>query len=195
MSAMQAVAVVVAMVIGGVTGAVSDVEEAARQELSQPEPVAPPVAARQAQPGSSHPVPPAQPRHTPFVAPTTAPISERFDHDAGAYGPGNRGLDFATSHGDEVRAIGDGAVTFSGPVANVSWVTVQHPNGLRSTVGPMARIDVDVGDLVRRGQIVGTVDGPLHLSIRRGDRYLDPEPLLSFGRLRAVLVPVGGQKG
>lgn len=182
MSAAGVVAVVVSMVVGGVASAVGvaggvvgvmDVVESKGVAESQ-----------------RVPSPPGEW----FVPPTAAAISERFDHDAGAYGPGNRGLDFATAPGDEVRAIGDGVVTFSGPVAGDVWVTVQHPNGLRSTVGPMRRSDVVAGERVRRGQVVGTVRAALHLSIREGERYLDPEPLLWFGRLRAVLVPVPSEK-
>ncbi|NLA35296.1 MAG: M23 family metallopeptidase [Actinobacteria bacterium] len=130
-----------------------------------------------------------------FVAPTAAPIADRFDHDAGAYGPGNRGLDFATAPGERVWAIGDGVVVFAGPVAGKRWVTVAHPNGLRSTVGPLQRIDVAPGESVRLGQPLGTVASTLHLSIRDGDRYLDPEPLLALGRVRAILVPAQKRAG
>lgn len=135
-----------------------------------------------------------------FLAPTEAPIVERFDHDAGRYGPGNRGISFETPAGSVVSAIGDGVVTFAGPVAGTVWVTVMHtgvetatagyPAGLRSTVGPMASIDVAAGEQVIAGQRLGTSAGRVGLTIRDGDTYLDPEPFIARVRMTARLVPV-----
>jgi murein DD-endopeptidase MepM/ murein hydrolase activator NlpD len=90
-----------------------------------------------------------------------------------------------------VKAIGPGVVSFAGPVAGRIVATIRHPGGLRSSYTGLAGLAVRRGDRVDGGQIVGLAAGPLHLGVRRGDRYLDPASL--FGRPvgggRAILVP------
>lgn len=125
----------------------------------------------------------------PFVRPVLGEIIDHFDHNAGPYGAGSRGVTFAAQPGADISAVGTGTVTFAGAVAGRTWVTVQHPNGLRSTVGELASVEVRRGETVGRGTLLGTSVGAVLLTIRDGDRYLDPEPLLLSGSLRARLVP------
>lgn len=124
-----------------------------------------------------------------FGAPVPGEIIDHFDHNAGPYGAGSRGATFAAQPGADISAVGTGTVTFAGAVAGRTWVTVQHPNGLRSTVGELASVEVRRGETVGRGTLLGTSVGAVLLTIRDGDRYLDPEPLLLSGSLRARLVP------
>lgn len=142
---------------------------------------APPVGASIAAAGD--------PRYRP---PTPRPVVRSFDVGPGPYAAGNRGLDYGTSAGDSVTAIGDGTVVFAGPVAGVEWVTVAHPDGLRSSLGPLAVVAVEAGREVRAGDLVGTASGTLHLGVRRGSAYLDPASLFAAdgpARLIPVRVP------
>ena len=125
-----------------------------------------------------------------FSPPLDRPVERPFDVSNGPYGRGNRGLDYAVRPGDVAAAIGDGTVVFAGSVAGRQWVTVLHPDGLRSSSGPMATIDVSAGDRVVRGQRIGTTGSTFHLGVRRGSTYIDPATLFRVKRRHARLVPV-----
>ena len=60
-----------------------------------------------------------------------------------------------------------GTVLFAGDVAGVLWVTVRHPDGVRTTYGPLAGLAVLAGQLVAGGDIIGTTAGRLLLTARR----------------------------
>lgn len=123
-----------------------------------------------------------------YRPPVAAPVIDAFREPAGPYGPGNRGLEYATTTGAPVLAIGAGRVAFAGQVAGRLAVTVRHPDGLRSSVTGLAEVLVEAGDLVALGAPLGRSGPRTHLGVRDGARYLDPAAL--FGRRRrAVLVP------
>lgn len=113
------------------------------------------------------------------------PIVHRFDAPAQRWLPGHRGIDLGGLTGEPVRAVADGVVAYSGVIAGVGVVSVQHPDGLRSTYQPV-QDRVGRGEQVRSGQMLGTLDGAghcglrtcLHLGAKRGDAYLDPLLLL-----------------
>jgi murein DD-endopeptidase MepM/ murein hydrolase activator NlpD len=128
------------------------------------------------------------PSPTRYRPPVDRPVVDPFRAPAHPYGPGNRGLEYDTVPGDPVQAIGDGTVVFAGVVARQRYVTVLHPDGLRSSYSYLGTILVGVGDRVVAGAAIGTAGERLHLGVRRGRAYLDPARL--FGVRRAVLVPV-----
>ena len=123
-----------------------------------------------------------------YRPPVDAPVVDGFRLPNGAYGAGNRGLEYDTVPGQAVRAIGDGLVVFAGPVANIGYVTVLHPDGLRSSYGYLTERLVTTGDRVVGGQPVGTAGERLHLGVRSGGTYLDPAAL--FTTTGVHLVPV-----
>jgi len=124
-----------------------------------------------------------------YLPPVDAPVVDGFRPPTRPYGPGNRGLEYDTVAGAEVRAAADGRVTFAGQVAGSRHVTVLHEDGLRTTYSFLERIDVLAGQEVRQGQVVGTTAGRLHLSARSGDLYLDPAALFDGGLPQVRLVP------
>ncbi|HYF46331.1 MAG TPA: M23 family metallopeptidase [Acidimicrobiales bacterium] len=130
--------------------------------------------------------------HT-YRPPVSAPVVDGFRLPAGSYGPGNRGLEYATAPGTPVRAIGPGLVVWSGRVAGNLAVTVLHPDGLRSSYSYLAAVEVKVNGRVVRGQQLGTAGERLHLGVRAGGAYLDPATLFTTPGLR--LVPVDGGAG
>lgn len=129
---------------------------------------------------------PEPPVHVP---PVDAPVHDPFRPPVTRFGPGNRGLEYATAPGTEVRATGDGRVTFAGSVAGSLHVTVLHGDGVRTTYSFLARVDVVVGQPVRQGAVVGVTLDDLHLGARRGDGYFDPATLFDPSPPQVHLVP------
>jgi murein DD-endopeptidase MepM/ murein hydrolase activator NlpD len=126
------------------------------------------------------------------------PLIHAFDPPDSPYGSGHRGVDLAGAVGQQVFAIGDGVVTFAGPLAGRSVIVVSHGQ-LRSTYEPVSS-GVSVGDRVRAGQQIGVLsvvgshclpEACLHLGVLRGTVYLDPLTLLGSALIR--LKPMGGE--
>ena len=125
-----------------------------------------------------------------YQPPVAAPVSDPFRPPAQAYGPGNRGLDYATAPGTEVKAAADGDVVFAGQVGGTLHVVVLHADGIRTSYSFLSSARVRRGDTVRQGQVVGTTSAqPFHFGARAGDAYIDPALLFSTGPPEVHLVP------
>ena len=124
--------------------------------------------------------------------PVVAPVVDPFREPACPWCPGNRGIEYGTAPGVVVRAVAAGTVTYAGVVAGVRYVVVEHAGALRATYGNLATALVGAGDRVVRGSPVGTTAGPFHFGVRRGERYVDPEPLIGVWRGVVRLVPADG---
>lgn len=130
-----------------------------------------------------------------YGPPVDAPVADPFRPPEHTYGPGNRGLEYTTTPGQAVGAVGRGTVAFAGSVAGRLVVSVEHPDGLRSSLTGLAAVEVAVGRQVGGGERVGTAGSSLHLGVRRGEAYLDPAALFALGgRGRAWLVPEAGDR-
>ena len=136
---------------------------------------------------------PAQTGPSPsYIWPVDGTVVDPFRPPSHTYGPGNRGLEFATRPGAPFWAASHGVVSFAGQVGGRLHVTVSHPDGLRVSYSGVATIGVDRGERVRQGQRLGTVSDRLHVGVRRGEVYLDPAQI--FDRAPgAGLRPVGGR--
>ena len=118
----------------------------------------------------------------PFVAP------------AHKYGPGHRGVDLDLLGDSLVQAPADGVAAFAGSVAGRGILTIDHGNGLVTTLEPVDTA-VEPGTPVRRGEAVATLaagghaaSGALHFGVRLHGEYINPMLLLG-GVPRAVLLP------
>ena len=128
-----------------------------------------------------------------FVPPVDAPISDPYRPPSTPYGPGNRGIEYATRPGVEVRASGSGVVAFAGVIAHERYVSIDHEGGIRTTYSYLATIEVVAGQRVAQGDVVGTAGARLHFGARRFGRYIDPASLFEIATpRRARLVPVLG---
>ncbi len=125
-----------------------------------------------------------------FVAPVDAPVLDGFRPPAGPYGPGNRGVDYATAPGEAVWAAAGGEVVFAGRIATTAHVVILHPDGVRTSYSFLADVVVARGEQVSQGQVVGTTSGPVHFGARVGERYVDPALLLAGTTVEVHLVPV-----
>jgi len=121
--------------------------------------------------------------------PVDAEVVDPFRMDHGDYGPGNRGIEYATQTGDPVRAAGAGQVVFVGAVAGTVYVSVDHAGGLRSAYGPVAGVRVSVGDHVVAGQQIASAASALHFSTRIDGVYVDPASLFGSPRVDVRLAP------
>jgi len=119
---------------------------------------------------------------------TTSPFGTR--HDPFTRGLAlHAGLDFRAPTGTPVRASGQGKVVEAGWVGGYGkMVEIDHGFGLTTRFGHLSSIDVEVGDTVQNGDIVGLVGstgrstGPhLHYEVRIDDEAVDPLTFLRAG--------------
>ena len=135
------------------------------------------------------------PTRAPYAWPLTpARVVRAFDPPAEPWLAGHRGIDLAAPPVTVVRAAGPGRVIYAGVLAGRGVVSIQHPDGLRTTYEPVTP-SVAAGDLVALGSPLGQlapghpgcpVAACLHWGLRRGDLYLDPLALLGLGRVRLL---------
>ncbi len=100
------------------------------------------------------------------------------------------GIDFRAPSGTPVRATAAGKVVESGYVGGYgNMVEVDHGNGLTSRYAHMSVLDVDVGETVQKGSIIGRVGstgrstGPhLHYETRIDGEATDPLRFLRAGQ-------------
>lgn len=121
--------------------------------------------------------------------PVPGPVTDGFRPPPQPWAAGNRGLEYASTPGTPVRAAATGTVAFAGPVGGRLVVSIDHPDGRRSTYSPVDALLVAAGQHVRRGQALGRTVGQLHFGVRQAHTYLDPTEWLARP-CRAVLVPL-----
>ena len=99
------------------------------------------------------------------------------------------GIDFRADMGEPARATASGTVTVAGWSGGYGrMVEIDHGNGLATRFGHLSKIDVEVGQAVKPGQIVGRVGstgrstGPhLHYETRVEGDPVDPQKFLRAG--------------
>src|SRR5437868_15197385 len=91
-----------------------------------------------------------------YQPPVAAPVADPFRPPSTSYGPGNRGIDYATAPGTDVKTSADGEVVFAGQVGGTLHVVVLHGDGIRTSYSFLSSVRVQRGDQVRQGQVVGT---------------------------------------
>lgn len=137
-----------------------------------------------------------------YQPPLERPVIDAFRRPVNPFAAGNRGLEYGSRPGDAIDSIGDGVVSFAGQVGGARYVTITHPDGLRSSYSYLGRVEVVVGQSIRAGQRVGIAGvRPFHLGVRRDRIYLDPARLFGAppGHTHAILVgphsvrPVGSR--
>jgi murein DD-endopeptidase MepM/ murein hydrolase activator NlpD len=117
-----------------------------------------------------------------WVWPTGSRVVERaWEAPSSDYAAGHRGLDVPAALGSTASAVDDGTVAFAGAVGGRTVVTIDHGDGLVSTLDSVTPL-VAAGDEVVQGAPVGRVSvghcpasAPcLHLGARVDGRYVDP---------------------
>jgi hypothetical protein len=125
-----------------------------------------------------------------YAWPVVGPVIHGFELPNGPYGAGHRGIDIAAPFGTPVHAAEAGTVSFAGWVAGALFVSVDHPDGYRTTYSWLSGVSVHKNDVVVRDQVIASsghghpeVPSPthLHFGVRLGTRYLDPMLFLEAG--------------
>lgn len=96
------------------------------------------------------------------------------------------GMDIDGERGDTVVAPGNGVIIKAGWQGGYgNMIEVDHGNGLTTRYGHLSKIEVEVGDLVQRGQLIGLIGstgrstGPhLHYELRLNDKSINPRLFL-----------------
>ena len=122
-------------------------------------------------------------------------VTAVFRKPAFRYGRGHRGADLAGAPGQAVLVAREGVVVFAGRIAGRGVVSVDHPDGLRSTYEPVTAAVV-AGARLAGGDPVGTLEpghtgcpvaACLHWGVRRERLdHLDPLVLLRPPRVRLL---------
>jgi murein DD-endopeptidase MepM/ murein hydrolase activator NlpD len=118
----------------------------------------------------------------------SSPFGVRVDpfvHEAAMH----TGIDFRGDTGDPIRATAAGTVTIAGSSGGYGkLVEIDHGNGLLTRYGHLSAIEVDVGESVRAGAVVGKLGstgrstGPhLHYEVRVKGEAVDPQKFLDAG--------------
>lgn len=131
---------------------------------------------------------------TPSGWPVLGYITDGFGTRRNPFGGGgyenHAGLDIATNHGTAIEATADGIVIFAGMHGGYgNVVVVDHGYGVTTRYGHMSKIDVQVGQHVTRGKVVGAVGSTgrstaphCHYEVRLHDRPVNPLNYISINR-------------
>lgn len=121
-------------------------------------------------------------------------LERAFEAPAHRYAPGHRGIDLRADPHEPVRAPAAGTIAFSGAVAGRGILTIDHGDGLVTTLEPIES-ELAAGVRVEQGEEVAALalgghspPGALHFGVRLDGEYVNPMLMLG-GVPRAVLLP------
>jgi murein DD-endopeptidase MepM/ murein hydrolase activator NlpD len=131
------------------------------------------------------------PAYGTYAWPVRGQVLRPYDPPETPFGSGHRGIDISAPLGEPVRAAHEGTVAFAGPVAGSLFVSIDHPDGVRTTYSWLSEVRVRAGDRLDRGAVValsgaghaGVYPPHLHFGARFAGEYMDPMLLLGEGSL------------
>src|SRR5947199_3606175 len=91
-----------------------------------------------------------------YVWPVRGPVIRGFEPPPDPYSAGHRGIDIAAPFGSPLHAAQDGTVAFAGSVAGSLFISIDHPDGVRTTYSWLSAVTVTKGQTVTRGQVIGS---------------------------------------
>lgn len=120
-----------------------------------------------------------------FIRPYSGAVSSRYGM---RWGKMHKGIDFAGSVGDPIKAADNGVVTFAGVQNGFGkMIIIDHNNGYETAYGHCSSLEVGKGDKVEKGCVIAKVGntgkstGPhLHFEIRKGGAQVDPEGFIDI---------------
>ena len=140
-----------------------------------------------------------------YTWPVVGPVIRGFVAPPNQFGAGHRGIDIGVPFGSPVHAANDGVVAFAGWIAGSLYVSIDHPDGVRTTYSWLSLAMVNEGQAVRRGDVIASsghghpeIQSPhLHFGARIGGTYIDPMILLGGGDVTGLirLAPIEGSRG
>ena len=114
-----------------------------------------------------------------YIAPVAGRVVDWFRPPAHIGAPGNRGWEYETQPDSPVVAAGAGYVRFAGQVGGSFYVSVNHPDGVRTTYSHVKDIAIKKGDFVEQGSMLASTKGAsFHFGAIKDGDYIDPAELL-----------------
>lgn len=100
----------------------------------------------------------------------------------------HKGMDFAGKEGSEIIAVAGGVVTWAGERYGYGeLIEINHGNGYSTRYGHNAKLLVEVGDSVEKGQAIsnmgstGRSTGPhVHFEVLKKDRQVNPSKFVAL---------------
>ena len=99
----------------------------------------------------------------------------------------HNGLDFAAAIGEPVKAVAKGQVVFAKPFGE--WgnlVRIDHGDGLATAYGHLNKINVQVGECVGEGDVIGLAGSTglairvqVHFEVQVLGKQVDPAPVMA----------------
>src|SRR5690349_16396937 len=90
-----------------------------------------------------------------YAWPVEGPILRGFEPPPDPYSAGHRGIDIGAPFGSTLLAAQDGIVAFAGYVAGALYISIDHPDGVRTTYSWLSAVAVRKGQTVVKGQVIG----------------------------------------
>ncbi len=111
----------------------------------------------------------------------SSPYGKRVDPISGKMA-WHAGVDFAGRDGSEVITVASGVVTYAAKRSGYGkMVEINHGDGFATRYGHHAEVLVSAGDIVKKGQVIGTMGtsgrstGPhVHFEVLKNGRHVDP---------------------
>jgi murein DD-endopeptidase MepM/ murein hydrolase activator NlpD len=111
--------------------------------------------------------------------------SDPFDSENAEYHPG---IDFKGAQGDPVHVTADGKVVFTGRKGGYgNCIIVQHKNDFQTLYGHLSHINVEEGQSVSTGDVIGKVGSTgrstgshLHYEVRKEGKPINPAKFLTL---------------
>ncbi|WP_066504897.1 M23 family metallopeptidase [Abyssisolibacter fermentans] len=126
----------------------------------------------------------------PNVAPCTGRITSGFGYRKNPFGRGtefHHGLDIANNYKTEIKAAGNGVVTYAGYNGSYGKVVIiSHGYGYESIYGHNSKLCVKVGEKVEKGQVIAymgstgrSTGNHVHFEIRKYGKPINPYDVLN----------------
>ena len=131
-------------------------------------------------------------RFTPTIWPVRGPITSHYGSRMDPFNGDSEmhfGLDIGALYGSLVHAPADGVVIYAQrKSAYGNLIVLDHGNGITTRHGHLSRFNVQVGQKVRRNDVIGYVGTSgrstaphLHYEVRMNDRPVNPRTYLPKG--------------
>lgn len=91
-----------------------------------------------------------------YSLPTQHEVIRAFDNPKQPWLSGHRGVDFTSQVGATITAAKGGTIAFAGVVVDRPLVSIEHPDGIRTTYEPV-QTSLTSGQLVHTGEPIGTL--------------------------------------
>ncbi len=106
----------------------------------------------------------------------------------------HKGIDIAAPIGTDVFSAADGTITIAetSDSNHGKRISVQHSDGYTTHYSHLSKIDVQAGDKVAAGEVIGAVGNTgvstaphLHFEVYQNDQLLDPRDVIDFSFLKS----------